>query len=597
MSEGDALPLWSLEPIFPGFDSVKYLDAKARLGSSVSALLAAIGDREARSGRPSEWLSGCLELYNRSADLYEELSSYAYARYSTDTREIAAQREINQLEELGLPFKNAVVLFRNALAKIEPQLAELLKGSPALAECRFFLEEQLILQRRQLSPPEEALAADLSRAGGDAWTRLHEAVSSTLSVEWEEGGDERKTVTQLRTLAFARERSVRERAFRAELAAWKSMELPLAFALNGVKGSSVILNSRRGWQSTLERSVVQSRITRKTLEALIAVMQESLPLFRRYLGAKAVALRLPRLAFFDLFAPVGEAIEAWPYPRSRDFIVEQLSRFSPEMGSFARGAFEAGWIDARPREGKVGGAYCISFPLSGASRVLANYSSDFSSLTTIGHELGHAYHHEVLKDSPAIHRQYPMTLAETASIFSESLIYTSALEVVPPAQQITILEDFLQGCTQVVVDILSRYLFESRVLERRRAGELSPAELCELMLDAQRETYGEALDPNELHPYMWAVKGHYYNQDFAFYNFPYAFGQLFGLGLYALYREEGPSFAKRYRTLLAGTGRSDAVSLIRGVGFDIEQPEFWRQGVAMIGERIERFAALVGAGE
>ena len=594
---GDALPLWNLDPIFPGFDSPKYLEAKAALRAGVSALLTAIGDAQARLARPAAWLAGCIEQYNRSADLFEELSSYAYARFSTDTREVAAQREINRLEEEGLPFKNAIVLFRNALAELSPRLPELLQGAPALAEYRFFVEEQLSLQRHQMSPAEEALGADLSRAGGDAWTRLHEAVSSTLTVEWDTPSGERKTVTQLRALAFDSDRSVRERAFRAEIAAWKTMEVPLAFALNGVKGFSVILNARRSWDGTLERSIVQSRITRKTLDALIGVMQESLPLFRRYLAAKATALRLPKLAFFDLFAPVGNALEQWPYERSRDFIVEQLARFSPEMGTFARRAFDEGWIDARPRQGKVGGAYCTSFPLSRASRVLANYSSDFSSLTTIGHELGHAYHHEVLKDAPAIHRQYPMTLAETASIFSESLIYTSALDVVPPEQQITILEDFLQGCTQVVVDILSRYLFESRLLERRAGGELSPGELCELMLGAQRDAYGEALDERELHPYMWAVKGHYYNQDFAFYNFPYAFGQLFGLGLYSLYRGEGPSFAKRYRSLLAETGKSDAVSLIRSVGFDIEQPDFWRQGVAMIAERVDRFVELVGPGK
>jgi len=592
---GDPLPLWNLDPIFPGFDSPKYLGAKASLRSAVSQLLAAIGDGNERSARPATWIAGCIEHYNRSADLYEELSSYAYARYSTDTREVASQREINRLEEEGLPFKNAIVLFRNALAELSPRLPEIFKGAPDLAQYRFFLEEQLTLQRHQMSPAEEALAADLARAGGDAWTRLHEAVSSTLTVEWDEKSGERKTVTQLRAFAFDRDRSVRERAFRTEIAAWKTMEVPLAFALNGVKGFSVILNPRRSWASTLERTIVQSRITKKTLESLIGVMRDSLPLFRRYLAAKATALRLPKLAFFDLFAPVGNSLEAWPYERSRDFIVEQLGRFSPEMGTFARGAFDAGWIDARPREGKVGGAYCTSFPLSRASRVLANYSNDFSSLTTIGHELGHAYHHHVLKDAPAVHRQYPMTLAETASIFSESLIYTSALEVVPPEQQITILEDFLQGCTQVVVDILSRYLFENRLLERRTAGELSPGELCELMLGAQREAYGEALDGQELHPYMWAVKGHYYNQDFAFYNFPYAFGQLFGLGLNALYRAEGPSFARRYRSLLAETGKSDAVSLIRGVGFDIEEPNFWRQGVAMIGERVDRFAELVGA--
>lgn len=587
----DALPRWRLDSIYPGFDSPKYKEAGARLRSVVAELLVVLGDQALRSKDPAAWIARAIELFDRSSDLYEELSAYAYARFSTDTRDSTAQREINRLEEEGLPFKNASVLFCTALGEIEGEVRALFARGE-LAACRFFLEEQLLLAKRLMSPAEEALAADLSRAGGDSWTRLHEALTSNLSVAWDEAAGVRKTVTQLRALAFEHDRSVRERAFRKELAAWRSVEIPIAFALNGVKGFSVILNSRRGWEATLERSVVQSRITRRTLDTLIEVLTESLPLFRRYLGLKASLLGLPRLAFFDLFAPVGTAVPAWPFERAKAFIVEQLLRFSQEMGDFARRAFESGWIDALPREGKVGGAYCTSFPLSGESRVLANYSEDFSSLTTIGHELGHAYHHEVLKGARAIHRHYPMTLAETASIFSESIIYGSAIEVVPAEQQITVLEDFLQGSTQVVVDILSRFLFERRLFERRRAGELSPAELCELMTAAQRETYGEALDERELHPYMWAVKSHYYSQDFAFYNFPYAFGQLFGLGLYALYRAEGPRFAGRYRSLLAETGRRDAVSLIREVGFDIEKPDFWREGIAAIRERVDRFAEL-----
>ncbi len=591
-NEQAALPLWDLDSIFPGADSSTYREAKASLRELTSGLLATVGDEGKREKEPSAWIRDCLEAYGATADLFEELFAYAYARFSTQTRDESSQRELNLLEEAGLPLKNATVLFRNALSRVADRLPEILASSPSLASHAFFLREQLELQRHQMAPAEENLAADLSRAGADAWTRLQEAVSSNLSAQWDERSGERKTVVQLRTLAFDPDRAVREKAFRKEIEAWRTMEIPIAFALNGVKGFSTTLNGRRGYESTLERSTLQSRITRKTLDSLIGVMTESLPLFRRYLGAKARALGLPKLAFFDLFAPVGTSVETWPFGRARSFVIERFSSFSEDLGSFARRAFDSGWIDARAREGKVGGAYCISFPLSKQSRVLANYAGDFGSVATIAHELGHAYHHEILKDAQAVDRQYPMTLAETASIFSESVVYSGALSVAAPEHQITILEDFLQNATQVIVDILSRFLFEKRLFERRPGGELAPGELCAMMVEAQRETYGDALDERELHPYMWAVKGHYYSQDLAYYNFPYAFGQLFGLGLYSLYRREGPSFPARYRELLAASGSASAVEVTRKAGFDIETPAFWRAGIAMIEERIGLFERL-----
>ena len=254
-------------------------------------------------------------------------------------------------------------------------------------------------------------------------------------------------------------------------------------------------------------------------------------------------------------------------------------------------AFEEGWIDAEPRSGKVGGAYCISFPETKESRVLSNFSGSSRDVGTLAHELGHAYHHHVVRELTPIHQDYPMTLAETASIFAETLVTDKALGELEGAARLEILESSLQDSTQVIVDILSRFYFESELMERRADHELSAAELCDMMTEAQKRSYGDALDANLLHPYMWAVKGHYYRPELAFYNFPYAFGLLFGIALYGRYTEEPEGFAQEYRGILADTGRVTAGDLARRAGFDIEKREFWRSGLRVIGRQVDEFAA------
>ncbi|TVQ95881.1 MAG: M3 family oligoendopeptidase, partial [Spirochaetaceae bacterium] len=585
------IPRWSLESIYPGFDSPEFDADKRALIAAITRFRAVADDRRAWKSKPESQLKRCLKLINRISDLHETLDAYTYARYSVDTTDPVATRELNALQEIAVPMHTVQVVFRDALGRIAKQIPKLARSSKAIARYRFFLHEELLRRRHQMSAAEEGLAADLARSGADAWSRLQETVSATLYVPWKKG--ETKTVVELRGLAHDSDRRVRSKAFTAEIEAWKSVETPLAFAINGVKGHALTVSRRRGYASPLDRSVEQSRITQKALDALITAMREALPGFRDYLRAKARLLGLPALSFYDLFAPVGTLARKWSYHEARELIVREFGRFSPDLASFAEHAFSAAWIDAEPRAGKVGGAYCISMPLAGESRILANFDGSFSGVSTLAHELGHAWHHHLLRDAPALHREYPMTLAETASIFCETIVFDETLRSVAPAERITILELFLQDSTQVVVDILSRFDFERELFARRGHSELSASELCELMTAAQRATYGDALD--QLHPYMWAVKGHYYRHDLAFYNYPYAFGLLFGLGLAAQRQENPDGFAERYQHLLRTTGTASAVEVTREAGFDIESGDFWRGALAVVTERVNEFTALADA--
>lgn len=596
---GKTLPRWSLSPLYASFDAPEFARDRELLSELSSELL-----RELDSPFPQDAAAASvrirrvLALLEEAGDLAENESAYAYAVYSTNTRDARALAAINAAEERSLPLERAAVLFRTRLAEIA-HLVPALVEEGTLAPYAFFFSEQIELASKQMSAELEDLAADLARTGADAWGRLHEAVSSTASAPWPRGGSDcRKTVVALRALAFDPDRSVRSEAYRAELDAWKAAEIPVAAALNGVKGSYLTVNKRRGWRGALEKSAHQARMGVRTLDTLIASLEESLPVFRRYLKAKAALLGLPSCAFYDLFAPVGASGRKWSYEESRAFIVDRFSSFDPSMGAFARHAFDASWIDAEPREGKVGGAYCMDFPVKGDSRILCNYEGSFSSMTTLAHELGHAWHHEQLKDLPRTLSAYPMTLAETASIFAETVVFESALGECRSRnaedELLGLLEINLQDSCQVIVDILSRFYFERAVFKQRAEGELSPADFCSLMVEAQKATYGDALDADQLHPYMWAVKGHYYSGDLAFYNFPYAFGLLFGLGLYARYEKEGPAFASDYRALLRMTGSARAAEVGRKAGFDMENIDFWRSGISVIAARVEEFERLCG---
>jgi pepF/M3 family oligoendopeptidase len=347
------------------------------------------------------------------------------------------------------------------------------------------------------------------------------------------------------------------------------------------------------WQTPLDAALFANRIDAATLEAMLAAVREALPALRRYLRAKARVLGLARLTWYDLFAPVGSGGRVWSYGEAQAFICEQFGAYSARMRDYAARAFDEGWIDAEPRPGKVDGAFCLHLRRD-ESRVLANYTPAYYAVSTLAHELGHGYHNLQRAPLSPIQRQTPMTLAETASTFCETIVREAALEQASPAEQLEILEGSLQDSAQVTVDILSRFLFERALFERRRERELAPQELCELMLESQREAYGDALEPDRLHPYMWAVKGHYYSAERAFYNFPYTFGLLFGLGLYARYREDRERFRASYDDLLAQTGSADAATLAARFEIDVRSADFWRSSLDVVRADIERFEQLVG---
>jgi oligoendopeptidase F len=289
---------------------------------------------------------------------------------------------------------------------------------------------------------------------------------------------------------------------------------------------------------------------------------------------------------------MGKAEMRFTWQEAADYIVEQFGSFTPELADFARNAFDKRWIDAGPRDGKRGGAFCMGVPGVEESRILANFDGSFEQMTTLAHELGHGYHNFCQKGLPMMRRGAPMTIAETASIFCETIVFNATLEQATPEQQLGILESQLIGATQVIVDIYSRFLFESEVIKRREKADLSADEMCDIMLDCQKQTYGDGLDEDNLHPYMWLLKPHYYYHGADFYNYPYAFGLLFGLGMYAIYQKEGADFIPRYKDLLRSTGEGKVADLVAKFGINVRTRDFWDNSLKLYVGQVDKYCAL-----
>jgi pepF/M3 family oligoendopeptidase len=338
-----------------------------------------------------------------------------------------------------------------------------------------------------------------------------------------------------------------------------------------------------------------ARIDRRTLEAMLSAMQDSFPLFHQYFNAKAKKLGKESLAWWDIFAPIGEPKSLYSWDEAQQIILTNFEKFSPELSDFARRAFSNNWIDAEQRDGKRGGAFCMGLPSAKESRILCNFDGTLDQISTVAHELGHAFHNECAYKAgkTEIQQDTPMTLAETASIMCETIVMEAIYDLTSdPDEKLAILETRLIGDAQVIVDIYSRYLFEKEVLERRAQSEMSADELNHIMETAQKATYGDGIDNRYLMKYMWTWKPHYYNANLPFYNFPYAFGLLFATGLYAIYKERGNAFVAVYTKLLASTGEFNAAELAWQFNIDIREKKFWSESLNIITQKINIYSNL-----
>lgn len=524
---------------------------------------------------------------------FTRLISFSELTLSVEATNEKALSMVEQLENKYTELTEPTVLFQKWLGSLA-NLDDLISQSSFLEEHRYYITENAKKTKYLLSEQEEILIAKMKNTGSSAWSKLQEMLSATLLVDITLDGEEKQLpLSVVRNLADDADPVVRKTAYEAELKAYKKIEQSSAAALNGIKGEVITLAKRRGYSSPLEKTLFDSRMDEATLEAMLTAMKESLPAFHKFYRKKAELLgHTNGLPFYDLFAPMGEVTMRYTYDEARRFIVEQFRTYSDKLADYADYAFEQKWIDAEPREGKRGGAFCHNLHVIKESRIMSNFTGSFGDVSTLAHELGHGYHGACLNDESFLNSDYPMPIAETASIFCETIITNAALKNANSEEAFAILENELTGSGQVIVDIYSRFLFESEVFRRREESSLSVNELKEIMLQSQKAAYGDGLDHNVLHPNMWTCKPHYYYADYNFYNFPYAFGLLFAKGLYAEYLKQGESFVEAYDRLLSITGKNDIAEVAATMGVDVRSVDFWRGSLQLIAADIEKFISL-----
>lgn len=578
---------WSLDEIYKGFEDTAYQEDVAALEKQIGELETMLAGKEDKSRK--EQVEGLLSHLEESVRLLYKLMGYVELRQAVNTEDGAIMAENSRLMKLVARLTPSEAAAQKILAQI-PDIDALAEESEIVRENVFYLRENKEKAKHLLSDEVEEMIASMNMNGGSAWSKLQSFLTSTVKVAYD--GKE-VTLSEIRNLAYSPDATVRKAAYEAELAAYEKIEDAIAFSLNNIKNQVTMLSEKRGYASVLAMTLEQARMKRETLDAMMSAIGEYLPVFRRYLRQKGQMLGHENgLPWYDLFAPLGKSDKTYTIEEAEQYLTETFVKFSPEMADLMKDAFENRWIDFYPRKGKEGGAFCAGVMCIKQSRILTNFDGYFGSIGTLAHELGHAFHNRQIEDKRPLNQGYPMPVAETASTFNEVHLGKAARKEVSGEELLNLLENDLMEQTQCIVDIYSRYLFETAVFEQSKEKFLMAGDLKEMMLNAQRQAYGDGLDEAYLHPYMWVCKSHYYSEELSFYNFPYAFGNLFALGLYRLFEQEGEAFVPQYKAMLAATPCCSIEEAGAMMGIDLTKKEFWMEGLSEIAKEVETFCEL-----
>ena len=580
---------WSLDVLYTGFDAPEFKRDMEKAEAVAGRLNEAA---EQLSRLPAkEALLYYMDVSEESSLLFSRLFQFCSLKQSCNTKDADAAASIGKLMALSSRTTKARTVFEKFVASLD-DLEAIIASDEKLTDYGYMLRHIKDGSRYLLSEEAEEIMALYDISGGSAWGDLQSALTSSVTAEFR---GESLNLSAIRNKAYDPDPAVRREAYEAELKCYKKIEEPVAAALNNIKLQVINECRLRGFKSPLDQALFYAHMKRETLDALFAAMDEYLPMFREYLKIKARALgHRNGLPWYDLFAPMGANDKRYTVEEARDYLLGIFEGFDRELHDMVERAFNESWIDFYPHEGKVGGAFCSGLKEFKQSRVLTNFEGSFSDIVTLAHELGHAFHNLNIEGHRPLNDDYSRPVAETASTFNEHVVMDAAINAAAdPRVKLALIESQLMDTTQIIVDIYSRFLLESGVFENREDEFMFPDKLCAMMLDAQKKAYGDGLDEEFMHPYMWLCKGHYYSSGLSFYNFPYAFGGLFARGLYAKYRKEGPAFVKKYKELLNATPVMSVEDTAMIAGIDLTRKDFWRMSLESYRERIEEFSRLV----
>jgi len=498
-----------------------------------------------------------------------------------------------QVMELSALLQNTLNHFDDKLKSIEENVWNQLVTKEGLSEIQFVLNERRLRANEKLSKEEEALITSLSIDGYHGWGQFYDTIVSHIKIRVTENGETKElSAGQAFNKFSSDDRELRKDVFKNWEDAWSSQGEYLASTLNHLAGFRLNVYKHRGWDDVLKEPLDYNRMTKETLNTMWQVITDYKDAFVKYLNRKAELLGLEKLSWYDLDAPVGKSNGKISYQQGAEMIIEQFAKFGEQLASFTKKAFEDQWIEAEDRPGKRPGGFCTSFPESKQSRIFMTYSGTPSNVSTLAHELGHAFHSYALLDAHPLNKNYAMNVAETASTFAEMIVADAAVKNASSEEEkLALLEDKIQRSVAFFMNIHARFLFETRFYEERKNGVVSYERLNTLMEDAQKEAYCGALD--QYHPLFWASKLHFYITGVPFYNFPYTFGYLFSLGIYARALEEGKGYEDKYIALLKDTGSMTVEDLAKKhLGVNLQERNFWESAVKLCVADVEEFLQL-----
>ncbi|WP_249777751.1 M3 family oligoendopeptidase [Paenalkalicoccus suaedae] len=586
--------MWNLDTIFPGgSESKQFNQFLVNTETDLSVMTLKVDKAKGSDAPDVEQWAAIIDRINSVSMKVREVSAFVSCLSAQDVTDQEAGLLLGKVKRLGAQHGKLLSSVDEQLLAFTDAQWDALTQVEGLQEIAFNLDERRNRAKEKLSTDKEQLIQTLAVDGYHAWGDLYNTIVGRMRVEIKEKGRKKSySVGQAANKLGDKNRAVRKYAFEQFEKAWEDEADLFATTLNSLAGFRLATYEARGWDSVLKEPLEINRMKQETLDVMWETITKNKDAFIGYMHRKAELLGLDKLSMYDISAPISDHVAHVSYDDAADMIVEQFGQFSPQMAEFAQKAFDEEWIEAEDRDNKRPGGFCTSFPIREQSRIFMTYDGTASNVATLAHELGHAYHQHVMNDLPYMAQGYAMNVAETASTFAEMIVADASVkQASSDEEKIQLLDDKLNRSVAFFMNIHSRFLFETRFYEERKEGLVSKKRLNELMHEAQKEAYGDAI--NDYSPTFWASKLHFHITGVPFYNFPYTFGYLFSMGIYAKAMEEGADFEQKYIDLLRDTGRLDVETLAdKHLGVDLTKPDFWQQAIDFVKQDVRTFMEL-----
>lgn len=593
---------WDLDSLFKGgIDSPQLEDRLTLLDTQIAEYTKLVSDWNPETDQPEfQHLTHIIDTQEHVQNGFNQTLSFVTAIQSADVTNKKSGIVLASLYGKMTGFENADVLFAKQLTSLSDSIWKQLQTSTLFTKhgLTFNLAERRENGKRLLSESEENIISQLSTDGFNAWSTHYDTIVAQIMIPFTE--KDGSIINLSAGQAFNRmmgdaDPIVRQTLFESWEKTWAEQAPLFADTLNHLDGYRLTNNSLHGITNHLQIPLEYNRMQEDTLNAMWGTIAQNKQPFVDFLIRKANIFGKDKMDWQDQDAPIvlGEFEEKrYTFDQAAEFIVENFEQFSPKMATFAQMAFDKSWIEAEDRSGKRPGGYCTGLPESEESRIFMTYGESINEVSTLAHELGHAFHSHVMWDLPAMSQDYAMNVAETASTFAELIVADATLkQATNTEEKINLLDIKIQNAIAMFMNIHARFIFENNFHEARKKNVLTDDDITELMVAAQKESYGDAL--GSYHPHFWASKLHFYIDDVPFYNFPYTFGYLFSLGIYAFAQKQGATFEDEYIALLRDTASMTTEDLAKKhLGVDLTQPDFWQAGIDIIKSDIEEFMAL-----